>query len=152
MVKAGMIRTLVDMDSILVAGNVVLTSTVEVDGRQYACEAEVVTFTCQEVRSVFLKWDSPFIHQTPIVFFVSGFTALVSTSRPHFIATLTSIAGIGLSTNFTSTLQVNASRKFAKNYTNYTKHKLYVYKNSTGFINIDFGFMKKEGCKQRADL
>ena len=78
-------------------------------------------------------------------FFVSGFTALVSTSRPLFIATLTSIAGISLNTNFISTLQVNALRKFAKNYTNYTKHKLYVYKNSTGFINMDFGFIKKRG-------
>ena len=68
MVKAGMICTLADMDSISVAGNVVLTSTVEVNGRQYGCEGEVVTFTCQEVRSVFLKWNSPLIHQTPIVF------------------------------------------------------------------------------------
>ena len=55
MVKAGMICTLADMDSISVAGNVVLTSTVEVNGRQYGYEGEVVTFTCQQVRSVFLK-------------------------------------------------------------------------------------------------
>ena len=91
-----------------------LTSTVEENGRQFACNGEMVTFTCQVFRSVFLKWNSPLIHQTPIVF-VSGFTALVSTSRPLFTATLTSIAGIGLDTNFTSTLQVNASRTFAKN-------------------------------------
>ena len=103
-------------DSILLAGNVVLTSTVEENGRRFACEGEMVTFTCQVFRSVFLKWNSPLIHQTPIVF-VSGFTALVSTSRTPFIATLTSIAGIGLNTNFTSTLQVNASRTFAKNQT-----------------------------------
>ena len=96
-----------------VAGNVVLTSTVEKNGRQFACNGEMVTFTCQVFRSVYLKWNSPLIHQTPIVF-VSGFTALLSTSRPPFTATLTSIAGIGLNTNFTSTLQVNTSRTFAK--------------------------------------
>ena len=93
-----------------------LTSNVEENGRQFACNGEMVTFTCQVFRSVFLKWNSPLIHQTPIVF-VSGFTTQVSTSRPPFIATLTSIAGIGLNTNFTSTLQVNASRTFAKNQT-----------------------------------
>ena len=109
-----MICTFVDMDSILVAGNVVLTSTVEENGRRFACDGEMVTFTCQVFRSVFLKWNSPLIRQTPVVF-VTGFTALVSTSRPPFTATLTSIAGIGLNTNFTSTLQVNASRTFAKN-------------------------------------
>ena len=116
MVEAGLICTLVDMDSISVAGSVVLTSTVEENGRRFACNGEMVTFTCQVFRSVFLTWNSPLIHQTLIVF-VSGITAPVSTSRPPFIATLTSIAGIGLNTNFTSTLQVNASRTFAKNQT-----------------------------------
>ena len=116
MVEGELICTLVDTDSISVAGNVVLTSTVEENGRQFACKGEMVTFTCQVFKSVFLNWNSPLIHQTPIVF-VSGSTALVSTSRTPFIATLTSIAGIGLNTNFTSTLQVNASRTFAKNQT-----------------------------------
>ena len=116
MVEAELICTVVDTDSISVAGNVVLTSTVEENGRRFACEGEMVTFTCQVFRSVFLMWNSPVIHQTPIVF-LSGFTALMSTSRPPFTVTLTSIAGIGLNTNFTSTLQVNASRTFAKNQT-----------------------------------
>ena len=101
---------------LLVAGDVVLTSTMEESGRQFACDGEMVTFTCQVFKSIFLKWKSPLIRQTPIVF-VSGFTVPVSTSRPPFIASLTSIAGIGLSTNFTSTLQVNASRTFARNHT-----------------------------------
>ena len=103
-----------DKNSILVAGNVVLTSTVEENGRQFACEGEMVTFTCHVLRSIFLQWNSPLIRQIPVVF-VTGFTALMSTSRPPFTATLASIAGIGLNTNFTSTLQVNASRMFAKN-------------------------------------
>ena len=105
-----------DKNSILVAGNVVLTSTVEENGRQFACEGEMVTFTCHVLRSIFLQWNSPLIRQIPVVF-VTGFTALASTSRPPFTVTLTSIAGIGLNTNFTSTLQVNASRTFAKNQT-----------------------------------
>ena len=99
---------------IIVAGNVVLNSTVEENGRQFACEGELVTFTCHVPRSIFLQWKSPLIRQTPIVF-VSSFTALVSTSRPPFIATLTSIAGSGINSNITSTLQVNASRTFARN-------------------------------------
>ena len=103
-------------NSISVAGNVVLTSTVEETGRQFACEGEMVTFTCHVLRSIFLQWKSPLIRHTSVVF-VTGFTAPLSTSRPPFTATLTSIAGIGLNTNFTSTLQVNASRMFAKNQT-----------------------------------
>ena len=105
-----------DKNSISVAGNVVLTSTVEENGRQFACEGEMVTFTCHVLRSIFLQWKNPLIRQTPVIF-VTGFTAPVSFLRPPFIATLTSIAGIGLNTNFTSTLQVNASKTFAKNQT-----------------------------------
>ena len=74
----------------------------------------MVTFTCHVLRSVFLQWKSPLIRHTPVVF-VTGFTAPLSLLRPPFTATLTSIAGSGLNTNFTSTLQVNASRMFARN-------------------------------------
>ena len=95
--------------SISVAGNVMLTSTVEEDGRQFACDGEMVTFTCQVIRSITIQWDSPLIRQ---IVFSAGST--VSTSRPPFIATLTSIAGSGLNTNITSTLQVNASRTFRR--------------------------------------
>ena len=98
-------------DCISVAGNVVLTSTVEENGRQFACEGEVVLFTCQVFGSLTLQWESPLIRQ---ISFPAGST--VSTSRPpSFIATLTSIAGSGINRNITSTLQVNASRTFARN-------------------------------------
>ena len=66
-------------------------------------------FTCEVVRSNALEWNSPLI--SPITY-VTRSTAPISTSRPPFFATLSSIAGDGLNTNFTSTLQVNASRTF----------------------------------------
>ena len=99
----------INTDSISVAGNVMLTSTVEEDGRQFSCEGEMVIFTCQAIGSLTIQWDSPLIRQ---IVFSAGST--VSTPRPPFIATLTSIAGSGLNTNITSTLQVNASRTFRR--------------------------------------
>lgn len=99
----------IPMHLLTVAGNVMLTSTVEVNGRQFACDGEMVTFNCQVVRSLTLQWHSPLIPQNPIVFQAS-FTAPTSDLRPPFNATLTSIAGMGPNTNFTSTMQVNASR------------------------------------------
>ena len=98
-------------DFVSVAG-VVLTSTVEENGRQFACEGEMVTFTCQVIRSITIQWDSPLIRQ---IVLSAGST--VSTSRPPFIASLTSIVGSGLNANITSTLQVNASRTFRRNET-----------------------------------
>lgn len=94
------------------AANVMLTSTVDVNGRRFACEGEMVTFTCHVVGSITLQWDSPLIF--PIIF--SASSTVPQISNP-FIATLTSIAGIGVNSNFTSTLQVNASRAFARNQT-----------------------------------
>ena len=98
------------MDCISLAGNVVLTSTVVEDGRQFACEREMVTFTCQVVRSASLQWYSPLIRQ--IVYNIRTTDPVVS--MPPFIANLTSIAGSGILSNFTSTLQVTASRRFAR--------------------------------------
>ena len=92
------------MDSISVAGNVILTSTVEENGRQFACDGEMVTFTCQVIRSFSLQWDSPLI--IPISF-TSDPVNTVSSISP-FTATLTRTAGIGVNRNFTSTLQVTA--------------------------------------------
>ena len=86
-----------------------LTSTVVENERQFACDEEMVIFTCQVFGSLTLQWDSPLIRQ---ITFPAGST--VSTSRPPFIATLTSIAGSGINSNITSTLQVNASRTFAR--------------------------------------
>ena len=94
-----------------VAGNVMLTSTVEGDGRQFACNE--FAFTCQVVRSLSVQWDSPLIRQDPIIFSIDP-AAPVVVSRSSFIATLTSITRSGTNSNFTSTLQVNASRTFTR--------------------------------------
>ena len=98
------------MDSILVAGNVILTTTVEEDGRRYACNGEIVTFTCQIIRSFSLQWDSPLI--SPISFTSDPVNTM--TSMPPFTATLTSTAGSGFNRNFTSTLQVTALSSFRR--------------------------------------
>ena len=96
-----------------VAGNVLLTSTVEEDRRGFACEGEMVTFTCRVIGSLSLQWDSQLIRQDPIIFSIDP-VAPVVVSRSSFIATLTSVTRSGSSSNFTSTLQVNASRTFAR--------------------------------------
>ena len=114
MVEAELICTLVDMDSISVAGNVVLTSTVEENGRQFACEGEVVTFTCQVIGSASLQWYSPLIR---LIVYTTRSDNPVVVSRSPFIATRTSIARSGFNSNFTSTLQVNASETFARDET-----------------------------------
>ena len=101
------------MQVISVAGNVLLNSTVEEDGREYACEGEMVTFTCQVIRSAFLQWNSPLILRISF----TGPLDPMSVSRPPFVATLTNIAGSGGNTNFTSTLQVTASSALARNNT-----------------------------------
>ena len=98
------------MDCILLAGNVVLTSTVIEDGRQFACEGELVTFTCQVVRSASLQWYSPLSRL--IVYNIRNTDPVVS--MPPFTANLTSIGRSGIFSNFTSTLQVTASRRFAR--------------------------------------
>ena len=91
----------------------VLTSTVEQNGRQFACEREMVTFTCQVNGSLSLQWHGPLISQDPIVFSIDP-AAPVVVSRSSFIATLTSITRSGSNSDFTSTLQVNTSRRFAR--------------------------------------
>ena len=98
------------MDSISVAGNVMLTSTVEENGRQYACDGERVTFTCQVIGSFSLQWDSPLI--IPISF--TSNPVNTTSSRSPFTATLTSTAGSGFNRNFTSTLQVTALKSYAR--------------------------------------
>ena len=92
------------MDCISVAGNVMLTSTVEEDARQFACEGEMVTFTCQVIGSFSLQWDSPLI--SPISFTSDPINTM--SPMPPFTATLTSTAGVGSNRNLTSTLQVTA--------------------------------------------
>ena len=87
-----------------------LNSTVEEDGRQFACEGETVTFTCQVVRSFSLQWDSPLI--SPISFTSDPVNTM--TSMSPFTATLTSTAGVGSNRNLTSTLQVTALSSFRR--------------------------------------
>ena len=87
-----------------------LTSTVIEDGRQFACEREMVTFTCQVIRSASLQWYSPLIR---LIVYNFGTTNPV-VSMPPFTANLTSIGRSGIFSNFTSTLQVTASRMFAR--------------------------------------
>ena len=99
------------MDCISFAGNVVLTSTVIEDGRQFACEGEMVTFTCQVIRSLSLQWRSPLIR---LIVYTTHPEDQVVVSMPPFTANLTSIARSGINSNFTSTLQVTVSRMFAR--------------------------------------
>lgn len=76
------------------------------DSRQFACDGELVTFTCQVFISDNLEWNSPLID--PIRFVSTDM--LQSVRREPFFATLTSIVGTNLEANITATLQVNASR------------------------------------------
>ena len=104
------------MNSGLIIGQLVLNSSVTESGRQFACDGERVTFTCQVVGSSILQWNSPSISNNPITY-RAGLMPPVTTSRQGFLATLTTIAGGGASTNFTSTLEVNASMEFPQNVT-----------------------------------
>ena len=96
----------------------------------------MVTFTCQVNGSLSLQWHGPLISQDPIVFSIDPAAPVVVSrsplisqdqiifsidpaapvvvSRSSFIATLTSITRSGSNSDFTSTLQVNASRRFAR--------------------------------------
>ena len=76
------------------------------DSRQFACDGELVTFTCQVFLSDLLEWNSPLIAS---IRFLST-DMLRSVPREPFVATLTSVVGTTLAANFTATLQVNASR------------------------------------------
>ena len=88
----------------------VAVCTVIEDGQQFACEREMVTFTCHVIRSASLQWYSPLIRQ--IVYNIRTTDPVVS--MPSFTANLTSIGRSGIFSNFTSTLQVTASRRFAR--------------------------------------
>ena len=127
------------MDCILLAGNVVLTSTVIEDGRQLACDREMVTFTCQVIRSLSLQWYSPLIRQ--IVYSTLPEDPEV-VSMPPFSATRTSIARGGIISNFTSTLQVTASRMFARSDT------IVECRNQPG-VNMSSRFTVAGNCCQK---
>ena len=99
---------LLNMDCDSVPGHLTLSSNVAESGRQFACDGELVTFTCEVNGSFALEWNSPSISENPITY-TAGFTVPGNTSRPPFFATLISITGVGSNTDFISTLQVNAS-------------------------------------------
>lgn len=56
------------------AESVLLTSSVEQDGRQLACPGEVITFTCTIAKAAGIRWTAePFITQTnPIIFTITN--------------------------------------------------------------------------------
>ena len=76
------------------------------DSRQFACDGELVTFTCQVFLSDILEWNSPLV--APMRFLSTDM--LRSVPREPFLATLTNVVGTALEANITATLQVNASR------------------------------------------
>ena len=80
-------------------------------GRRFACDEELVTFTCEVFGSSFLQWRNTLIN--PISFLSDDIPPLSVPSQP-FLATLTSRVGDGTNANFTSTLQVNASRNISQ--------------------------------------
>ena len=97
-----------NMDCDSVTGHLTLSSNVAESGRQFACEGELVIFTCQVNGSFALVWKSPSFSTNPITY-TAGSEVTTTNPRPPFFATLTSTVGNGANTNFTSTLQVNAS-------------------------------------------
>ena len=96
----------------LIIDNVELTSNKE---RQFTCPGDLVTFTCRVFGSSALEWRSSLI--TLIASYIPTDTPLQTLTRGPFTATLIDISGAGLSTNFTSTLQVPVSRMIMRNET-----------------------------------
>ena len=97
------------VDSCLVAGNVMLSSSVAYNERQFTCPGEIVLFTCQVFGSLSLRWNSPLV--SPVTYTAFD-TPPAFISRPPFLATLASIVGVGFNTSLISILQVNTSRTF----------------------------------------
>jgi len=87
--------------------NVLLNSSIG-GGRRFACDGAEVTFTCQVFESDSFEWRNRLIDS---IAFASDDPVPLSVPSGPFLATLISIEGRNtLSANFTSTLQVNASR------------------------------------------
>ena len=82
--------------------------------RQFTCPGDQVTFTCQVFVSTVLEWRSPLI--TLPTAYVVGAIPPGTLDRNPFTASLISVTGL----NFTSTLQVTASRMFMRNETTVT--------------------------------
>ena len=80
-----------------------LTSTVKESGRQFACDGEQVTFTCQVVRSFSLEWRSS--HLNPITYTANDMPPSPRTQDP-FEANLTFLSRASVDSNITSTLRM----------------------------------------------
>ena len=92
-----------------VAGHLTLSYNVEESGRQFACDGELVIFTCEVNGSSALEWNSPSFSEAPISYTAVSSAPTTISRPPAFSATLTSITGVGSNKDFISTLQVNAS-------------------------------------------
>ena len=88
----------------LTVDNVELTSNKK---WQFTCPGDQVTFTCRVFGSISLEWRSPLI--TEQTTYTTG-SSVDDLDRNPFTASLVERSGTPLSSNFTSTLQVTASR------------------------------------------
>ena len=98
----------------LIADNVELTSNKQ--GR-FTCPGDQVTFTCRVFGSFSLEWRSPLITRTAS--FIASNSFPRSLDRGPFTASLINVSTNGTFTNanFTSTLQVTASRMIMRDAT-----------------------------------
>ena len=96
-----------------IVDNVELTSNLN-QTRQFTCPGDLVTFTCRVFGSRSLEWRNPLITQT---LFLGNVDPPAMLNRSQFTAFLTERSGTLGNSNFTSTLQVTASRMFRRNET-----------------------------------
>ena len=75
---------------------------------QFTCPGDEVTFTCRVFGSSSLEWRSPLI--TQITSYGADATPSMILNRDPLSISLISVSGTPLNANFTSTLQVTASR------------------------------------------
>ena len=99
-----------------IVDNVELTSNLN-QTRQFTCPGDLVTFTCRVLQSRSLEWRSPLITQTTLFLGDAAPQSQAMLPRGPFTASLTERSGTFVNSNFTSTLQVTASRMFMRNET-----------------------------------
>ena len=92
--------------------NVKLTSNKE---RQFTCPGDQVIFTCRVFGSSSLEWRNPLI--TQITSYIAIDTPPQILNRDPLTISLISVTGTPLNANFTSTLQVTASRMIMRDET-----------------------------------
>ena len=92
-----------------------LTSSVVDEGRRFACDEELVIFTCEVFESSSLEWSNNLTN--PISYDTVFDTPPIVTNRPPFRAVFVGFVGPRLDANLTSTLEVNASQAIMANNT-----------------------------------